>query len=176
VWKKIARVAKVVQNLAIIGGIFVGVGSLVFGLFAKRVEAVGEFRKEYVDKIRNDFLELVSRWSAPDYGPKFLTAKKEDGKNIILNFYNDSTNQKSLLNVADFFDGLWFCVQTTRCDQNTSLDLFQTQADAIYEMSAYYIDKKRQQDRDPNFGQGLEKFYRLKPQSYLARFFVIPQL
>lgn len=78
------------------------------------------------------------------------------------------------MTLLDFFDGLWFCVHTNHCDPNTALDAFEAQASVVYEASAYYIQDRRQQDRDSDFGVGLEKFYGLQRRCYLSRLFVIP--
>jgi hypothetical protein len=171
-WVSIARMAKIVQNLTIIGGIFVGLGSLIFGPFGKRVEAVGEYRKDYIDHIRNGYVEFLSKW-AP-VGHSTLKTTNDETKKIVLDFFKDNGNQEKLLTLVDFFDGVWFCVHTNRCDPNTALDAFEAQANVVYESSAYYIQERRQQDRDSDFGAGLEKFYKLQRQSYLSRLFVIP--
>jgi hypothetical protein len=171
-WVNIARIAKIVQNLTIIGGIFVGLGSLIFGPFGKRIEAIGEYRKDYIDHIRINYVEFLSKWTP--VGHSTLTTTNDQTKTIVLDFFKDSGNQAKLLTFVDFFDGLWFCVHTKSCDQNTALDAFETQASVIYEASAYYIQDRRQQDRDSDFGAGLEKFYGLQRQRYLSRLFVIP--
>jgi hypothetical protein len=173
-WAHIARIATIVQNLTIIGGIIVGLSSLVFGQLGSRIEAVGARRTDYINNLRKEYVALLSRWDVPAYGRKILTTTDDDTKKIVLTFYNDPTNEASLLTFGDFFDELWYCVSAHLCDQNTAIDEFGTQARDIYESSAYYIDDKRQQDRDPNFCAGLEKFYRLEPQGYLARLFIIP--
>src|SRR5262249_28042178 len=172
-WVKIARIAKVVQNLTIIGGIFVGLGSLVFGQMNRRIEAVGGYRKDYIDHIRKDYVKFVSTWNA--FGSNTLTATDDRIKEIVDAFYEKGDNQTDLLTFGDFFHELWFCVNTNRCDRNTALDAFEVQAAAIYEVSAYYIGEKRKKDRDRDFCQGLENFYRLERQSYLGRLFTIPQ-
>jgi hypothetical protein len=106
-WGTIARIAKVVQNLTIIGGIFIGVGSLLFGQMEKRIESVAEYRKDYIDHIRKVYVQFLSNWAV--YGPKTLTATKDEIKNLVNTFYDNNDNQTNLLIFGDFFDELWFC-------------------------------------------------------------------
>jgi hypothetical protein len=173
-WGSLARIATVVQNLTIIGGILVGLGSLVFGQLGSRVEAVGERRTDYINNLRKEYIDLQSSWAVPAYGGKVLTATDDETKKIAITFYSEPGNNATLLTFADFFDELWYCVSTHLCDQNTAINEFGAQARDIYESAAYYIEWKRQQNKDPTFCAGLEKFYRLEPQSYMARLFVIP--
>jgi hypothetical protein len=173
-WTKLERLASIIRDLTIVAGIFVGLYTFVFGELAKRVDAVGEYKRDYASNVRKPLQAFLIRWRQPAFGPAVLQAKKEEEiKGKVLIFFIDDTNQTDLSDIADFFDSLWHCVKARVCDQNTAKDFFDDPARNIYEVSGYYILERRKDDLQ--YAEGLEEIYRLQPQGTLSRLFTISE-
>jgi hypothetical protein len=176
---RIERYAKVVKNLTIILGIVGGVVSLLAAQYDKRVAKTLELSKLYNEGVRKDYLILRSRWDehVPADFHKLDEAKQKD---LIIAFFKSRPNQSEkekvsnhdlLTNIVDFFDMLGICITHQACDRNSAIDFFASSGQFTFDVAAFYIFKRRKDDPDPDFGMGLESFWRLKRQCMLAKYF-----
>ena len=163
----IERIAKLVQNLTIIFGVFAGVFALLISQHDKRVQNVLTFRTEFTATVRPDYLTLISDWNSFPVTDKILTATQDEQKQIVSDFFAKEENEKHFLSVADFFNTLSACIEHGACDRNSVIYLFQDTATAVFEMAGYYIEAKRKEDQDPTFARGLENIYRLNSEFFL---------
>jgi hypothetical protein len=170
-FESLERYAKTVQSLTIILGIFSGIFSLFAAQHERRVSKTVEMTKLYTDKVRLDYLELIANWDG--YTKRidnFFELDRAELKKRILSFFKDEKNHKLILNYLDFFDVLVVCIENNACDRNSAIDFFGPSAKLAYEISGYHIEETRQGDRDPSFGDGLKRFYRLPRQGFLGRY------
>jgi hypothetical protein len=165
----IERAAKLAQNITIIVGVFAGIVTVVTNQYERRVQRTLDLRKEYIDKIRPDYLALTDQWDADPESAKVLTVDIPQQKQIVLKFFQDAAHRRELENYLDFFDTMYTCIDNRACDKNTALYLFKAHARSIFEFAAPYIYELRKLDRDPSVGEGLETFYNSKPASLIAR-------
>jgi hypothetical protein len=173
-WANLERLASIIRDLTIVAGIFVGLYTFVFGELAKRVDAVGEYKRDYASNVRKPLQAFLIRWRQPAFGAAVLQAKKaEEIQEKVLVFFTDDANQTDLSDIADFFDLLWHCVKAKVCDKNTAKDFFDDPAKNIYEVSGYYVIERRKDD--PQYAEGLEGIYRLERQGTLPRLFTISE-
>jgi len=177
-FRVIERYAKVIQNLTIILGIAVGVLSLLAAQYEKRVSKTVEFSKLYNEGVRKDYLSLRSRWDERwKKFPNFSKLDKQKRKDLIVAFFDESStdngkpsNHDLLTNILDFFDVLSVCVTHRSCDRNSTIDFFAPSGDFVFDIAGEYVLARRARDPDPQFGIGLEKFWRLSRECFLSRY------
>lgn len=167
---RIERIAKFVQNLTIIFGVFAGALALLTSQHDKRVQNVLALRTEFVAAVRSDYLKLLSDWNNYSPAAAILSASIDEQKQIVSDFFSKDENKNALLSVVDFFDTLSACIEYHACDRNTAIYLFQTTAQDVFEIAGFHIQADRQADRDPGFARGLETIYRMERESLLLSY------
>jgi hypothetical protein len=168
---RIERLAKLVQNLSIVFGIFVGLATIISTRLDKRVEQTMALRKEFNESIRRDYLSFLSRWDRYAKEKHFRSAGSVGEKAIIIEFFERGTdNVDALRNISDFYDTLLICINNGACDANAAVDLFQQPARVIFEISAYFILARRKLDCNEAYSAGLESLYKLQRQTFIRRY------
>jgi hypothetical protein len=171
-WSGIARCASVVQNLAVIFGIFFGIASLINHQFETRLTRTFEFQKDYNGQIRPMYVDLITKWNQFAVSKGSSEKTKDQRKAIVLEYVaTDADAARRINHVLEFYDSLYTCVRYRSCDRNSALELFGRQIDSMYEVFAYYLFERRKIENDPSFGEGLERLYNMEPQSPLERYF-----
>ena len=167
----IERWAKVVQNFTIIFGVFIGTISLFNAQLDRRVARTIEVDKQYHAETRDDFIDLTTKWNSYASGiAGFFQKLPDEQSDIVVKFFDDDTKQKSLNEILDFYDVLFVCIDKRSCDRNSALELFGKNADDTYEDFAFYILAQRKAQRDTSIGDGLEKIYKMAPESFFWRY------
>jgi hypothetical protein len=123
-----------------------------------------------VDKIRPEYLKLISEWNAAPETSTILNMTQDEQKKVVLDFFEKRDHRDQLTALVEFFETVALCVQHRACDRNTTLELFKITVDTLFEISAFYILETRKTDRDPAVGEGLERLYRLKSESFVERY------
>jgi hypothetical protein len=97
---------------------------------------------------------------------KFISSNMEDLKKagtqqeyikIFLRKMKDSGIVSDFDILADFYDGLSVCVSAKLCDEDVAAQLFQIQAEGLYNPFFPYVKFVREQNKVKNFALGLEK-------------------
>ena len=151
----IERIAKIIQNLAIIFGIVVSGATLVYTQYEKRVDRSIEYKKDFNSIYLSKFASLSERWD--DFSEKdnrIFSKDKSVQEAVVTEFYSKGDNRHDLSELLDFFDSLWVCVHNHSCDKNASIELFGGQVKGLFEAAAFYIKKMRVEDRDAEIGIG----------------------
>ena len=168
---RIERYARLVQNLAVIFGIFGALFALLTSQFDKRVGRTLELYKDYSQAVRKDALDLDLRWAqfAVEH-PNLFEKKIEEQQILVTSFFDSAERRLALINLTTFYDTLFICVQNGACDRNTAIELFGSTAKSTFEISGHYIETTRKAHRSNAFGWGLEQMYRLRKEGLFSRY------
>ena len=59
----VEQIAKLIQNFAIIFGIFISAGTLVYTQYEKSVDRAIEYKKDFDNNYRKTYAGLIDRWN-----------------------------------------------------------------------------------------------------------------
>src|SRR5271166_4905005 len=168
------RIAKIVQNFAIICGIFVSAATLVYTQYEKRVDRAIEYKKDFDSSYRAKYLAMSNRWNDfNDNDPKqrIFSPDNTVQKEAVIEFFAKKENNDDLNDILDFYDNLFVCVRNHSCDGNATIELFGTQAREISDEAEYYMRQLRSKDRDNRIGEGVEAIAQLQSEGLFSKLF-----
>jgi len=176
----IERIAKFVQNLVIILGVVGGAITLLHSQYDRRVDRTIAFSKEFNSSVRRSYLNLMTSWNAYAEQNSFYRHSEDEQRKLINDFFkndpakdDDKRREASFNDTLDFYDTLDICVSRRSCDRNSALDFFRPSITALYQVFAFHIFDRRNTEKDPSVGRGLEDLYRMKADSWWQMYLFI---
>jgi hypothetical protein len=130
---------------------------------ATRLDRTFEFYKDFRgETLAKDFGLLAEAWNAKSAEVTQLKAQSDyDGlAQLAASILQGDDAQDALTQLIIFFDEMYSCVDSSLCDQDTTIALLQEPANEIFTMyGSYLIDKRK---INPNYANGIVKIRNLK--------------
>lgn len=168
----IEKLAKIIQNLTIVFGIFASAITLLYAIHNKRVDRAMAIKSEYDSTYRKSDDDLTTKWNdliEKDNGQKARDQSDEKQLEYMKSFFQSADNRHDLDDVLGFYDDVWICVKVGSCDNNTIKELFGDKSRDLWDTYGAYILDLRKRFKNPSIGMSVLMIARLKEEGLFEK-------